>query len=57
LTHIRNGDVQMLVVAVVIASVIVFGELVFRLPNPAFRDGDAPAAVAAAIKAAVGVAI
>ena len=32
LTHIRNGDVRMLVVAVVIAGVIsFFGELVFRL--------------------------
>ena len=32
LTHIRNGDVQMMVVAVVIAGVIsFFGELVFRL--------------------------
>jgi heat shock protein HtpX len=32
LTHIRNGDVRMLVIAVVIAGVIsFFGELVFRL--------------------------
>jgi heat shock protein HtpX len=32
LTHIRNGDVQMMVIAVVIAGVISFvGELVFRL--------------------------
>ena len=32
LTHIRNGDVQMMVVAVVIAGVIsFFGELIFRL--------------------------
>ncbi len=32
LTHIRNGDVRMLVVAVVIAGVIsFFGELIFRL--------------------------
>jgi heat shock protein HtpX len=32
LTHIRNGDVQMMVIAVVIAGVIsFFGELVFRL--------------------------
>ena len=32
LTHIRNGDVRMMVIAVVIAGVIsFFGELVFRL--------------------------
>ena len=32
LTHIRNGDVQMMVIAVVIAGVIsFFGELVFRM--------------------------
>ena len=32
LTHIRNGDVRMLVIAVVIAGVIsFFGELVFRI--------------------------
>src|SRR3954452_461082 len=32
LTHIRNGDVRMLVIAVVIAGVVsFFGELVFRL--------------------------
>jgi len=32
LTHIRNGDVQMMVIAVVIAGVIsFFGEMVFRL--------------------------
>jgi len=32
LTHIRNGDVQMMVVAVVIAGVIsFFGEMIFRL--------------------------
>src|SRR3569833_1452643 len=32
LTHIRNGDVRMLVIAVVIAGVIsFFGELIFRL--------------------------
>ena len=32
LTHIRNGDVRMLVIAVVIAGVIsFFGELVFRM--------------------------
>ena len=32
LTHIRNGDVRMLVIAVVIAGVIsFFAELVFRL--------------------------
>ena len=34
LTHIRNGDVRMLVIAVVIAGVIsFFGELVFRLSS------------------------
>src|SRR5262249_35882729 len=32
LTHIRNGDVRMLVIAVVIAGVVsFFGELVFRM--------------------------
>ena len=32
LTHIRNGDVRMMVIAVVIAGVIsFFGEMVFRL--------------------------
>ena len=32
LTHIRNGDVRMLVIAVIIAGVIsFFAELVFRL--------------------------
>ncbi len=32
LTHIRNGDVRMLVIAVIIAGVIAFfAELVFRL--------------------------
>ena len=32
LTHIRNGDVRMLVIAVVIAGVIsFFGEMVFRI--------------------------
>ena len=32
LTHIRNGDVRMMVIAVVIAGVIsFFGELVFRM--------------------------
>jgi heat shock protein HtpX len=37
LTHIRNGDVRMLVIAVVIAGVIsFFAEMVFRLR---FRDG------------------
>ena len=32
LTHIRNGDVRMLVIAVVIAGVIsFFGEMIFRM--------------------------
>jgi len=32
LTHIRNGDVRMLVIAVIIAGVIAFfAELIFRL--------------------------
>ena len=36
LTHIRNGDVRMLVIAVVIAGVIsFFGELIFRIFLPA----------------------
>ena len=46
LTHIRNGDVRMLVIAVVIAGVIsFFGELVFRL---FFQNGSMAAAAAAA---------
>ena len=42
LTHIRNGDVRMLVIAVVIAGVIsFFGELVFRIffQNVLWGDG------------------
>ena len=32
LTHIRNGDVQMMVIAVIIAGVVgFFGELIFRV--------------------------
>jgi len=46
LTHIRNGDVRMLVIAVIIAGVIAFfAELVFRLM---FQGGLAGAATAAA---------
>jgi len=42
LTHIRNGDVRMLVIAVIIAGVISFvGELVFRLAfNTRWRFGS-----------------
>ncbi|HWM47315.1 MAG TPA: M48 family metallopeptidase [Xanthobacteraceae bacterium] len=42
LTHIRNGDVRMLVIAVIIAGVIsFFGELVFRLAfNTRWRFGS-----------------
>ena len=41
LTHIRNGDVRMLVIAVVIAGVIsFFGEMVFRLFFQSARFGD-----------------
>src|SRR4051812_31285368 len=40
LTHIRNGDVRMLVIAVVIAGVIsFFGEMVFRLMFQSARFG------------------
>jgi heat shock protein HtpX len=40
LTHIRNGDVRMLVIAVVIAGVIsFFGEMVFRLMFQGARFG------------------
>src|SRR5690606_23117661 len=40
LTHIRNGDVRMLVIAVVIAGVIsFFGEMVFRLFFQSARFG------------------
>ena len=49
LTHIRNGDVRMLVIAVVIAGVIsFFAEMVFRvLFQGGFRFGAAAAAAAA----------
>ena len=59
LTHIRNGDVRMLVIAVIIAGVIgFFAELVFRMM---FQSGfrwssggrvQAPAAAATAARAA-----
>jgi heat shock protein HtpX len=40
LTHIRNGDVRLLVIAVVIAGVIsFFGELIFRLLTSGVRFG------------------
>jgi heat shock protein HtpX len=40
LTHIRNGDVRMLVIAVVIAGVIsFFGEMIFRLMFQSARFG------------------
>src|SRR5258707_9418758 len=41
LTHIRNGDVQMMVVAVIIAGVVgFFGELFFRMfPNLSWSGG------------------
>ena len=50
LTHIRNGDVRMLVIAVVIAGVIsFFAEMVFRLLfQGGFRFGAAAAAAATA---------
>ena len=49
LTHIRNGDVQMMVVAVVIAGAIsFFGELVFRLFFQASFYGGSASADAAA---------
>jgi len=41
LTHIRNGDVRMLVIAVIIAGVIgFFAELVFRMLFESFRFGS-----------------
>jgi heat shock protein HtpX len=59
LTHIRNGDVRMLVIAVVIAGVIsFFGEMIFRLffQNAFYRgrrggggDGDRKGGAGAAI--------
>jgi heat shock protein HtpX len=59
LTHIRNGDVRMLVIAVVIAGVVsFFGEMIFRLffQNAFYRsrrggggDGDRKGGAGAAI--------
>ncbi|HEY4139848.1 MAG TPA: M48 family metallopeptidase [Pseudolabrys sp.] len=64
LTHIRNGDVRMLVIAVVIAGVIsFFGEMVFRLffQNAFFggrrssSDGDKKGGAGIAIIIAIGL--
>ena len=55
LTHIRNGDVRMMVIAVVIAGVIsFFGELVFRhvLPGELLRRLRRQARAAAAMASA-----
>ncbi|MFL6795862.1 MAG: M48 family metalloprotease [Xanthobacteraceae bacterium] len=62
LTHIRNGDVRMLVIAVIIAGVIsFFAELIFRLMFQGGlrwsgrRDNDRRASGGAAIAVVVGV--
>ena len=53
LTHIRNGDVRMMVIAVVIAGVIsFFGEMVFRLFFQGEFYGGGAALAAATAKAA-----
>ena len=60
LTHIRNGDVRMMVIAVVIAGVIsFFGEMVFRLFfQNAFCGGFGGGAGSAATrKGGAGIAI
>jgi heat shock protein HtpX len=63
LTHIRNGDVRMLVIAVVIAGVIsFFGELVFRgvFRTGAFRtrsSGDRKGGAAVAILIALAIVV
>jgi heat shock protein HtpX len=65
LTHIRNGDVRMLVIAVVIAGVIsFFGEMVFRLffQNAFYsgfrrRDGDGDRKGGAGIAILVAIAL
>ena len=59
LTHIRNGDVRMLVIAVIIAGVIAFfAELVFRLMFQGGLRWRRPlAAAAATARAAAGIAI
>jgi heat shock protein HtpX len=61
LTHIRNGDVRMLVVAVVIAGVIsFFGELVFRLffqSGIGWRGGSRSSSSGGDKKGGAGVAI
>jgi heat shock protein HtpX len=59
LTHIRNGDVRMLVIAVVIAGVIsFFGELVFRLFfQNAFWGGGRRSSSSGDKKGGAGIAI
>ena len=58
LTHIRNGDVRMLVIAVVIAGVIsFFGELVFRMFFQNVYLGRRTAVGATTARAARGIAI
>ena len=54
LTHIRNGDVRMMVIAVVIAGVLsFFGEMIFRLFfQAAFLAASAGAGAAATARAA-----
>ena len=61
LTHIRNGDVRMMVIAVIIAGVIgFFAELLFRHDVPgrlALRRRPLAPATATAARAAAGIAI
>jgi heat shock protein HtpX len=58
LTHIRNGDVRMLVIAVVIAGVIsFFGEMIFRLMFQSARFGGGRSSGSGDRKGGAGIAI
>src|SRR3954470_14451846 len=58
LTHIRNGDVRMLVIAVVIAGVIsFFGEMIFRLMFQSARFGGGRSSSSSDRKGGAGIAI
>jgi heat shock protein HtpX len=58
LTHIRNGDVRMLVIAVVIAGVIsFFGEMIFRMMFQTGRWGGRRSSSSGDSKGGAGIAI
>jgi heat shock protein HtpX len=58
LTHIRNGDVRMLVIAVVIAGVIsFFGELIFRILIQGRWGGGSRSSGSSEKKGGAGIAI